>query len=58
MPRRYADYPDCFYFWNKVSSIGSFITVFRVIFFVVILWESFITQRMVMFSYVSSVHSE
>lgn len=58
MPRRYADYPDCFYAWNKVSSLGSFITVFSVFFFVVILWERFVTQRTVMFTFNSPVHLE
>jgi cytochrome c oxidase subunit 1 len=37
MPRRYADYPDCFTSYNKLSSIGSMLTVFRVVLFVVIL---------------------
>ena len=58
MPRRYADYPDCFHFWNKVSSLGSFITVVSVLLFVVILWESFVTQRVVLWNYHNSTHLE
>jgi cytochrome c oxidase subunit 1 len=58
MPRRYADYPDCMHFWNKVSSLGSFITVLRVILFVVILWEGFVTQRTVLWTYHHSTHLE
>ncbi len=35
MPRRYADYPDAFAFWNKISSYGSYLTALAtVIFFV------------------------
>lgn len=37
MPRRYSDYPDCFVTYNKLSSLGSMLTVLSVILFVVIL---------------------
>jgi cytochrome c oxidase subunit 1 len=33
MPRRYADYPDCFRFWNQVSRFGSFLSIIGVFFF-------------------------
>ncbi len=58
MPRRYADYSDCFYAWNKVSSFGSFLTVLAVILFVVILWEAFATHRTVIFTFHNNVHLE
>jgi cytochrome c oxidase subunit 1 len=35
MPRHYADYPDAFAFWNKVSSYGAYITTLgTVVFFI------------------------
>lgn len=49
IPRRYSDYPDCFITFNKLSSMGSFITVLRVILFVLILWEAFTRQRSAVF---------
>ena len=58
MPRRYADYSDAFYAWNKVSSLGSFITVLSVMLFVLILWEAFVTRRSVMFVNHSNVNLE
>ena len=33
MPRRYADYPEAFAYWNYVSSIGSYITAAGTIIF-------------------------
>lgn len=47
MPRRYCDYPDSFTYWNNVSRIGSVITVFSVVFFMYILWDSFSSYRVV-----------
>nr|UBX38550.1 cytochrome c oxidase subunit I [Brachionus fernandoi] len=58
MPRRYADYPDCYYVWNKISSLGSFMTIFSVMLFIVILWEAFVAHRTVMFTYHNAVHLE
>lgn len=40
MPRRYSDYPDSFYLWNLTSSIGSFISIFSLIYFIYLLWDS------------------
>lgn len=40
MPRRYSDYPDSFYSWNLVSSLGSFISIFSLCFFAFLVWES------------------
>jgi len=37
IPRRYNDYPDFFLAWNTVSSVGSMVSVFGVVVFLVIL---------------------
>nr|YP_009660816.1 cytochrome c oxidase subunit I [Diabolocatantops pinguis]QCT09580.1 cytochrome c oxidase subunit I [Diabolocatantops pinguis] len=50
MPRRYSDYPDAYTSWNIVSSIGSTISIVGIIMFIVIMWESMITNRAIMFS--------
>jgi cytochrome c oxidase subunit 1 len=34
MPRRYADYPDAFAYWNWWSSVGSYITATGTLVFV------------------------
>lgn len=58
MPRRYSDYNDCYYIWNKLSSFGSFITIIRIILILLIFWEAFTIKRIVMWSFHSSVHLE
>nr|YP_009072477.1 cytochrome c oxidase subunit I [Pardosa laura]AIP86881.1 cytochrome c oxidase subunit I [Pardosa laura] len=44
MPRRYSDYPDVFVFWNMVSSMGSLLSLFAVMFFMYIVWEGMIMK--------------
>jgi cytochrome c oxidase subunit 1 len=50
IPRRYSDYPDSYFKWNQISSYGSLISVFGVLIFVLIVWEAFLAQRVVIFS--------
>lgn len=44
MPRRYADYPDAFWLWNWVSSIGAYIAVVSTVAFLAVMYLTF-TQR-------------
>jgi heme/copper-type cytochrome/quinol oxidase subunit 1 len=42
MPRRYRDYPDIFYYWNMVASLGRFIRIVSIlIFYIVIMFSIF-----------------
>jgi cytochrome c oxidase subunit I len=45
MPRRYIDYPEVFYFWNHISSIGYAITAVGTLVFFVMLAEMFLVKR-------------
>jgi heme/copper-type cytochrome/quinol oxidase subunit 1 len=45
MPRRIPDYRDSFYFWNKVASIGSFITFAALLWFFYIIYTTFANTK-------------
>ncbi|MGD9784395.1 MAG: cytochrome c oxidase subunit I [Hyphomicrobiaceae bacterium] len=47
MPRRYADYPDGFAFWNKISSYGSYITALGTICFFIGVFVAFARKQRV-----------
>uniref|UniRef100_UPI0021D53B8E cytochrome c oxidase subunit I n=1 Tax=Philophylla fossata TaxID=472890 RepID=UPI0021D53B8E len=49
MPRRYSDYPDAYTTWNVISTIGSSISLLGILFFLYIIWESFILQHQVIY---------
>jgi len=45
IPRRYSDYPDAFFSWNIISSLGRYTSLVAVIFLRFILWESLSSNR-------------
>lgn len=49
IPRRYSDYPDSYISWNVISSFGSYISLLSIIIIIVIIWESIINQRLILF---------
>jgi cytochrome c oxidase subunit 1 len=49
MPRRYREYPDFLFGWNRVSSCGSIIRFISIIILIVIIWETLVAKRKVLF---------
>src|SRR5689334_7448403 len=45
MPRRYADYPDAFAYWNWWSSVGSYITAVGTLVFVIGMLHAYYVAR-------------
>jgi heme/copper-type cytochrome/quinol oxidase subunit 1 len=45
MPRRIPDYPDAYEAWNQISSIGSYITTYGLLFFFILVWLSFFSPN-------------
>lgn len=50
IPRRYSDYPDAYISWNIISSLGSYISLLAILLILIIVWESIINQRIILFS--------
>ena len=45
MPRRIPDYPDAFFFFNSISSCGSFISVISLIIFFILILDAFFNKN-------------
>ena len=46
MPRRYSDYPDNFTTWNIVSSFGSILSIIGVLWFLFVIYDAFVRERL------------
>jgi heme/copper-type cytochrome/quinol oxidase subunit 1 len=47
MPRRIPDFPDAYNEWNNVASLGSFITLISTVFFVYVVYSTFVANNRV-----------
>lgn len=48
MPRKIVDYPDYYLVFNSISSLGSFIRVFSLFFFLYVVFESLVGGRLIL----------
>lgn len=46
IPRKIVDYPDYYLFYNMLSSLGSFFSIFGMFFFVYVCVESLVSGRL------------
>ena len=44
MPRRISDFPDAYIGWNKIASIGSWMSALGLIYFLIIIYMAFFTE--------------
>lgn len=58
IPRRYADYPDFILSWNIYARIGSLISILRVVYFIYIIWERIVSQRVILGNKIRSTRVE
>ena len=58
IPRRYSDYADSFFYWNFLSSIGSFISIFSLFYFRYLIWKSISLKMISVFTRSSDATSE
>nr|YP_003204683.1 cytochrome c oxidase subunit I [Evania appendigaster]ACL36000.1 cytochrome c oxidase subunit I [Evania appendigaster] len=51
MPRRYSEYVDPLLLWNVYSSTGSIVSIYSMVILTIIIWESLVSQREVLFKF-------
>jgi heme/copper-type cytochrome/quinol oxidase subunit 1 len=45
MPRRIPDFPDSYAAWNTIASVGSIITMVSTVFFVYVIFSTFVANQ-------------
>ena len=58
IPRRYSDYPDTFFFWNIIRSLGSLVSFISVLMFIGIIYERYTTKRPTLITWFNSANIE